>query len=133
MLEKTKGDVINIIYEKLKEPKAKIKEIINTYLETIAEELLQGHQVNIFGFGTYRMYFSAAKKHKVISNEIREIPARIKPKFKFGKTMLNLLTKDISEEEVEAIKNNLQKKKKQLTPEKTAEYIERLKQKKQKK
>ena len=81
-----KKDLVNAIISKTKNTKASTELFLDTFIDTIIETLQHGDNVNLIGFGSFKV---VSTKEKVGRNprtgmEIK-IPARKKVRFVVGK------------------------------------------------
>lgn len=68
-------------------PKKKVEQILNLFLEHITEEVQNGNDVEIRGFGTFfRLYQEKRKVKSPIAGKTIEVPAKNKICFKASKT-----------------------------------------------
>lgn len=83
-----KGELIEKISQKLEEPKKTVETVFDTVISTITEELSNGGEVAISGFGTFLVKQRAARQGvNPKTGEKIQIAASKGPKFKAGKRL----------------------------------------------
>ena len=80
-----------------------IKKIIDIIFSEIAKALFRGENIEIRGFGTYKITKRKARIGRNPKNsEIIQIPARKKIKWKMSKILYNRLNKNLTENKISA-------------------------------
>ena len=83
-----KSDLVTAIAESTSLPKSTVAVVLNGVHETITANLVKGENVRIPGFGTfYSLKREARKGRNPKTGETVEIPAKMIPKFRAGKTL----------------------------------------------
>lgn len=81
----TKADIVHIVWEKTGGIKEEIATIVDAFLETVKESVVEGNHIEIRGFGTMKV---KDRKQTVARNpktgEKVVVPARKVPTFKFS-------------------------------------------------
>lgn len=87
-----KGELVDVISEKTGIQKNTVALIISETHETIIQKLKEGDTVKIAGFGTFLTTKREARKGRnPKTGETVEIPEKVVPKFRPGKTMKETL------------------------------------------
>ena len=88
-----KADLAQKVSEKLNLPKRQIEDTLNTILDVIVEQLKNGSEVVLTGFGAFSAKKRAARQGVNPQNpsEKIQIPAVTVPKFKAGKGLKDAL------------------------------------------
>jgi len=82
-----KQDFIKAVAEAAETSNVEASKVINTAIEVITKELQNGGEVNITGFGVFKVSNRAARKGiNPKTKEAIDIPASKSPAFKAGKT-----------------------------------------------
>lgn len=90
----TKADIVQIISEKTGFVRDDIATIVDAFLETVKESIIDGKHIEIRGFGTMKV----KDRKKTVARNPRtgdkvNIPARTVPTFKFSKEFKNSVSK----------------------------------------
>lgn len=86
----TKAEIVAQISSKTGVDKNAVQAIVETFMETVKESMVQGNNVYLRGFGSFVVKTRAKKTGRNISkNTTIEIPAHNIPAFKPSKTFLN--------------------------------------------
>jgi nucleoid DNA-binding protein len=87
----TKRELIEAV-AKLSCDKKEAKNAVNTVFDTIKKTLKKGDKVSIFGFGTFSVVKSAARKARnPRTGETLKVKAKKRPKFKAGNGLKSYL------------------------------------------
>ncbi|HHW59141.1 MAG: HU family DNA-binding protein [Bacteroidales bacterium] len=79
----TKADIIKDIQKKTNLSRDLIKLVIDSFMETVKENMSQGENIYLRGFGSFLLKERKEKKARIISkNETIIVPAHYKPVFK---------------------------------------------------
>ncbi|HOP30124.1 MAG TPA: HU family DNA-binding protein [Spirochaetota bacterium] len=82
-----KTEIVEQVSIKTGLPKKKVEQIVNLFLENITEEVQNGNDVEIRGFGTFfRLYQEKRNVKSPIAGKTIEVPAKNKISFKASKT-----------------------------------------------
>jgi DNA-binding protein HU-beta len=82
----TKTELIAILAERSGITQAKAKDVLESLIEVITEEVKEGRKVSLVGFGTFEVtHRSARSGRNPKTGEEIQIPACKAPKFKPGK------------------------------------------------
>jgi len=89
-----KSDLINAIASKTGNTKVATEAFLDTFVESILEALKKGQDVNLIGFGSFKVVNTKAKtgRNPRTGKEIK-IPAGKKVKFTIGKTLKDSVKK----------------------------------------
>jgi integration host factor subunit beta len=84
----TKSELIELISNKIKLPKGKAEQIVNTIFESMVEALKQGEGIEIRGFGSFtvREYKPYEGRNPRTGTPVHVAPKRL-PFFKVGKEL----------------------------------------------
>ncbi len=87
-----KSELINQLANKLNISKSEAEKFINAYMDCIKENLLNGEDVKLTGFGTFSIQEKAATTARNPRNpkETIEVPAKKVVKFKLSKKIKDL-------------------------------------------
>lgn len=89
-----KTELITKVAKETETTKKDAKVIVDAVFETIQEELSEGGDVSILGFGTFSVTERAARKGRnPQTGEEMDIPATKSPKFKAGKSLKEIVKK----------------------------------------
>ena len=84
-----KADLVAAVAAKTGLTKVAAADAINATIESIAESLKKGENVQLIGFGTFAAIKKAARKGiNPLTKKVIEIPAKTVAKFKAGKGLL---------------------------------------------
>lgn len=84
-----KAELVAAVAAKTGLTKVAATEAINATIESIAESLKKGENVQLIGFGTFAAVKKAARKGiNPLTKKVIEIPAKTVAKFKAGKGLL---------------------------------------------
>jgi DNA-binding protein HU-beta len=85
----TKADLVEVISEKLKEPKKSITPIVEEVFNTIENTLGKGEKCTFVGFGVFEVRDRAARegRNPQDPSKIVKIPAKKVPVFRPGKNL----------------------------------------------
>lgn len=84
----TKSELIDAVAYKSHTAKVDVKAVIDTTLDVIRCELINGGEVNLIGFGKFSVKERAARKgHNPRTNEEIQLPAHKLPTFTAGKSL----------------------------------------------
>jgi len=94
----TKTELIQTLANQLDLSATEAKSIIDTILATMTDALLNGHNVEIRGFGSFqvRQYDSYVGRHPKTGLEIKVAPKRL-PFFKAGKDLREQMNRKFAE------------------------------------
>ena len=83
-----KSDLVEILSEKLSQPKKVTEEVVNHVFDTMTETLVQGGRIEIRGFGSFvtKDYGSYTGRNPRTGESIQVSPKRL-PTFKVGKEL----------------------------------------------
>lgn len=83
-----KSDLVEILSEKLSQPKKVTEEVVNHVFDTMTETLAQGGRIEIRGFGSFvtKDYGSYTGRNPRTGESIEVAPKRL-PTFKVGKEL----------------------------------------------
>lgn len=91
----TKTDFINKIAEACALKTSQATKIVNTALGIITDELVQGGEVNLIGFGKFSVKSRAAREGlNPRTGEALQIPPRKAPHFTAGKALKGVVNHD---------------------------------------
>lgn len=94
-----KGEFVDRLAEETGFTKKDSKKALDSFLEVITETLEEDEEVMFTGFGTFEPQArKATERINPQTGEIIDVPAKVIPKFKVGKTL-----KDTVEENLEAV------------------------------
>jgi DNA-binding protein HU-beta len=83
-----KSELINTMSQKAELSKKDTEKALAAFTETVTEELIAGHKVQLVGFGTFEVTERAAREGRnPQTNEAMYIEASVAPKFKAGKSL----------------------------------------------
>ncbi|MCU4306223.1 HU family DNA-binding protein [Acinetobacter ursingii] len=83
-----KSELIKAIYEKTPATKDNIAQIVDAFTTVVTEELANGGEVALVGFGTFKVSDRAARTGRnPKTGEVLEIAASKVPTFKAGKAL----------------------------------------------
>ncbi|OQY09075.1 MAG: hypothetical protein B6I28_03705 [Fusobacteriia bacterium 4572_132] len=84
-----KSELVKAIAEKTKMTIVDVEKSFNVFEEIVQEELKQGHEVRIYGFGKFSTRTYKARTMTTIfgKNKVVEIPAGVAVKFSTGKSL----------------------------------------------
>ena len=87
-----KSELINQLANKLNISKSEAEKFINAYMDCIKENLLNGEDIKLTGFGTFSIQEKAATTARNPRNpkETIEVPAKKVVKFKLSKKIKDL-------------------------------------------
>ena len=90
----TKSDLIEVLFNKIKLPKGKVEEIVNTIFDSIVEALKRRDGVEIRGFGslTVREYKSYEGRNPRTGTAVH-VASKLLPFFKVGKELRERVNK----------------------------------------
>jgi len=89
-----KGMFVDVIHEKLGGTKKSAEDIVDLVFSTISNELKNGGEVAISGFGTFSVKDRKARKARnPRTGEMIDVPASKAPKFKPGKALKDAVKK----------------------------------------
>jgi DNA-binding protein HU-beta len=85
----TKADLVEIISEKLKEPKKSVMSIVEEVFNSIEGALAKGEKCTFVGFGVFEVKDRAAREGRNPQDptKIVKIPAKKVPTFRAGKDL----------------------------------------------
>lgn len=90
----TKADIVLQIAEKTGVDKATVLNVVETFMATVKEDMVDGNEVFLRGFGSFIIKTRAKKTARNISkNTTLIIPEHNIPAFKPAKTFLNAVAK----------------------------------------
>lgn len=85
----TKADIVTQICEKTGMERVEVQVMVEAFMESVKESMLDGNNVYLRGFGSFIVKKRAAKKARNISkNEPVHVPAHNIPAFKPARTFL---------------------------------------------
>lgn len=91
----TKSELIDAVAYKSHTAKVDVKAVIDTTLDGIRNELINGGEVNLIGFGKFSVKERAARKgHNPRTNEEIQLPAHKLPTFTAGKSLKQAVNHD---------------------------------------
>jgi len=89
-----KAELIAAIAAKTGDTKKGVETIVNAFVDTITEALVDGDKVQLVGFGSFEVRKRAARKGRnPQTKEEIKIPASKAPVFKAGKALKDLVNK----------------------------------------
>jgi integration host factor subunit beta len=91
----TKKDIIEAIAERTGHGKTEVRDIVQTFLDTVVEELARDNRLELRDFGVFETKSRAARKAqnpKTLAPV--QVPARRTVKFKAGRLMRDALRRD---------------------------------------
>lgn len=92
----TKADIINEIAEKTGVERAIVLNTVESFMKVIKNNMGQGKNIYLRGFGTFLCKKRAAKVGRIITkNQAVHIPAHIIPAFKPAKTFADKIKKNV--------------------------------------
>jgi DNA-binding protein HU-beta len=85
----TKAELVNVIGEKLKEPKRTVTSVVEAVFDSIAESLGKGEKCKFVGFGVFEVKDRAARegRNPQDPSKVVKIPAKKVPVFRPGKDL----------------------------------------------
>ena len=92
-----KVEFVALVSEKLttderKETKKFASEVVDCVIETIKEQIAEGNEVNLSGFGKFSVVDKPqAEKRNPATGSTVTVPAHKSPKFKYSSTVKNML------------------------------------------
>lgn len=94
MKKLTKKDLINAVYENSALSKQAIEEVVDTFLETLVDEVEQGNQVRVFELGTFSLQTRSARTGRnPKTGESVAIPEKRVPKLVFNQAIAKRINK----------------------------------------
>ena len=89
-----KGELVDRVYEEVDCTKEECRELINTVIEVITEEVASGEEVRLVNFGTFKPNPRKAtvKRHPQTGEKI-DVPSKVTPKFYAGKKFTEMVEK----------------------------------------
>ena len=88
MKKLTKKDLINAVYENSALSKQAIEQVVDTFLETLVDEVEQGSQVRVFELGTFSLQTRSARTGRnPKTGESVAIPEKRVPKLVFNQAI----------------------------------------------
>lgn len=88
MKKLTKKDLINAVYENSALSKQAIEQVVDTFLETLVDEVEQGNQVRVFELGTFSLQIRCARTGRnPKTGESVSIPEKRVPKLVFNQAI----------------------------------------------
>ena len=93
----TKADIVNEITEKTGVERAIVLNTVESFMKVVKNNMTQGKNVYLRGFGTFLCKKRAAKiGRNITKNTAVHIPAHYIPAFKPAKTFANKIKKNVS-------------------------------------
>lgn len=90
--EMTKYELIDEIAEKTCCTKLDAKNMLNAFIDTVTEQLIQGNKIKLIGFGTFEVHDRKGREGRnPRTNEPIQIEASKTPAFKAGKQLKDLV------------------------------------------
>ena len=94
MKKLTKKDLTNAVYENSALSKQAIEEVVDTFLETLVDEVEQGNQVRVFELGTFSLQTRSARTGRnPKTGESVAIPEKRVPKLVFNQAIAKRINK----------------------------------------
>lgn len=91
----TKADLINHLVDSLDLPRKDANLLLNAFLESIVKSLQDGEDIELRGFGSFRLRSRKARQSRnPKSGEAVEVPPKRVVHFKIGKDLKNKLIGD---------------------------------------
>lgn len=88
MKKLTKKDLINAVYENSALSKQAIEQVVDTFLETLVDEVEQGNQVRVFELGTFSLQTRCTRTGRnPKTGESVAIPEKRVPKLVFNQAI----------------------------------------------
>lgn len=92
----TKADIVNEIVEKTKFDKQEVTDVVEQFMKCLKNNMSQGKNVYLRGFGSFVIKKRAEKTGRIISkNTTIVIPAHHIPAFKPAKVFLDKVKKNV--------------------------------------
>ena len=92
----TKADIVNEITEKTGVERAIVLNTVESFMKVIKNNMAQGKNIYLRGFGTFLCKKRAAKVGRIITkNQSVQIPAHVIPAFKPAKTFAEKIKKNV--------------------------------------
>jgi DNA-binding protein HU-beta len=92
----TKADIVNEIVEKTKFDKQEVTDVVEHFMKCLKNNMAQGKNVYLRGFGSFVVKKRAEKTGRIISkNTTIVIPAHHIPAFKPAKVFLEKVKKNV--------------------------------------
>ena len=92
----TKADIINEITEKTGVERTIVLNTVESFMKVIKNNMAQGKNIYLRGFGTFLCKKRAAKVGRIITkNQSVQIPAHVIPAFKPAKTFAEKIKKNV--------------------------------------
>jgi DNA-binding protein HU-beta len=92
----TKADIVNEIVEKTKFDKQEVTDVVEQFMKCLKNNMAQGKNVYLRGFGSFVVKKRAEKTGRIISkNTTIVIPAHHIPAFKPAKVFLDKVKKNV--------------------------------------
>lgn len=90
-----KSELLINISEKSGLKKSEAEKVLNAFIETVTDALLEGDKVQLVGFGTFEVRDRKARegRNPRKPEEVIQIPASKAPVFKAGKTLKEAVNK----------------------------------------
>ncbi|MFQ5794184.1 MAG: HU family DNA-binding protein [Candidatus Bipolaricaulia bacterium] len=81
-----KGELIDRLYQQTSSTKAQVREVIDSFIDTVQAEVARGGKVQLVNFGTFEQAHRKAttKRNPQTGQRIR-VPAKVVPRFRAGK------------------------------------------------
>lgn len=88
-MKMTKDELVEKVAGKVDLSRSKVEEVLNEALDTVTNVLVDGGEVRLTGFGTFKTMKRSARKGVNPQNpsEKIDVPEVTVPKFKAGKTL----------------------------------------------
>ncbi len=88
----TKADLVDEVVSATKLPKKDVALIVDGFLESICQTLINNGHVEIRGFGSFKIKFAKARiARNPRSGETVHVPAKLVPYFKVSRELKNLV------------------------------------------
>ncbi|MFP4589613.1 MAG: HU family DNA-binding protein [Candidatus Acetothermia bacterium] len=87
-----KGELVDRVYQDVECTKEECRELVNTVIEVITQEVAGGEEVRLVNFGTFKPNPRKAtvKRHPQTGEKI-EVPSKVTPKFYAGKKFTEMV------------------------------------------
>jgi DNA-binding protein HU-beta len=90
----TKADLVEQVAEKTGLTRTDVAVVVDSFLDTIKRSMEEGHNIEIRGFGTYKIKLRKARKARnPRTGDVVPVPDRKVPVFKPSNEFKNMITK----------------------------------------
>jgi nucleoid DNA-binding protein len=90
----TKADLVEQVAEKTGLTRTDVAVVVDSFLDTIKRSMEEGHNIEIRGFGTFKIKLRKARKARnPRTGEVVPVPDRKVPVFKPSNEFKNMITK----------------------------------------